>query len=189
VGPNAPFGYRWADETKSRLVHDPETAPVVRLIFDLALAGRPLRQISDALAAQGIASPSGGARWQPSSIRDILVRDTYAGSITTYRTRHERGANGVSVCRPAAAGEMVVLPGIAEPLVTPQELAAVAARLADNKAHATRRNTHPEWSLLRAGFIACGHCGWGLSVSNPSPASQTLTPQYRCTAQRQHGPP
>jgi site-specific DNA recombinase len=188
VGPKAPFGYHWGDAAKSRLVHDPETVDAVRLVFDMALAGLSLRRISDLLAEKGIASPSGGALWQPSSIREILLRDTYAGSVTTYRTRHERGVSGVSVRRPATAEETVLLAGVAEPIVTREELAAVAARLEHNKARSTRRNKHPQLSLLRAGYIVCGHCGWTLAVSNATPASRSLSPQYRCVAQRQHGP-
>jgi site-specific DNA recombinase len=119
-----------------------------------------------------IAAPSGAARWQPSSLREILLRPTYAGSLVAL----------------ASTAERVILPGVAEPIVTDEELAAVAARLERNKAHATRHNLHPERSLLRAGYIACGHCGWTLSVSNATPASRSVSPQYRCTAQRQHGP-
>jgi site-specific DNA recombinase len=58
------------------------------------------------------------------------------------------------------------LPGIAPAIVTPQEAATVAQRLATNKAHATRNNRNPEAALLRAGFVKCGHCGWAMSVQN-----------------------
>ena len=170
AGPKAPYGYQWADDTKAKLIHDPETAPTVRLIFDLALTGVSLRQISDRLAAKGIQAPSGAARWQPSSLREILLRPTYAGTLLAY----------------AATEQPVLLPGVAEPIVTAAEFAAAGARLERNKVLSTRRNLHPEWSLLRAGYIICGHCGWAMNVSNPS--SRSLSSQYRCTAQRQHGP-
>ncbi len=170
AGPKAPYGYQWADDTKATLIHDPETAPTVRLIFDLALAGVSLRQISDRLAAQGIPASSGAARWQPSSLREILLRPTYAGMVVAY----------------AATEQPVLLPDVAEPMVTAAEFAAAGSRLEANKRLSTRRNAHPEWSLLRAGYIVCGHCGWALSVTNPG--SRSLSPQYRCTAQRQHGP-
>ncbi len=128
-------GLQWADEAKTRLIHNPETAPVVRCIFDLALAGLPLRRISDRLAQQVIAAPSGAARWQPSSLREILLRPTYAGSLVAL----------------AGTAERVVLRGVADPIVTEEEFAAVGGQLARNKAHSTRHNPHPERSLLRAG--------------------------------------
>jgi site-specific DNA recombinase len=193
AGPKAPFGYHWLDPerkrgNKTRLVADPDTAPIVRLVFDLALAGLPLRRISDELAANGIPAPSGAARWQPSSIREILLRPAYSGSLVTYAIKHERQPGGGYVRRRATEEERVVLPSVAEPIVSPEEQFAVIARLEQNKAHSTRRNLHPEAALLRAGYIVCGHCGWALSVSNATPASRSLSPQYRCTAQRQHGP-
>jgi site-specific DNA recombinase len=92
------------------------------------------------------------------------------------------------VRRAATAEERVLLPEIAEPIVTPEEFAAVAARLERNKALATRHNRHPQLSLLRAGYILCGHCGWQLTVTNATPASRSVSPQYRCAAQRHHGP-
>jgi site-specific DNA recombinase len=187
-GAKAPFGYLWTDATKSRLVHDPETAGTVRLIFDMALDGLGLRRISDELAKKGIASPSGRARWTASSVRELLRRSIYAGTVVTCATKRERQAGGGFVRRAATAEERVVLPAIAEPIVTPEELTAVAAQLERNKAQATRHNLHPELSLLRAGYIVCGHCGWALKVTNATPASRSLSPQYRCASQSHHGP-
>lgn len=152
-GAKAPYGYRWDDAAKSRLVHDPETAGVVRFIFDRALEGVALRQISHLLAEQGIPAPSGAALWHASSIRELLRRPTYTGTVVTCATKRERQANGGTVRRPATAEERVILPGIAEPIVTPEEFAAVAAGLERNQATATRHNRHPELALLRAGFI------------------------------------
>jgi site-specific DNA recombinase len=74
AGRCAPYGYQWADADKSRLVLDPTTAPHVRLIFDLALAGTSLRQIAAELAVRGIASPLGRERWMPATLRELLLR-------------------------------------------------------------------------------------------------------------------
>ena len=193
AGRKPPFGYRWLDPEKkkggkTRLVINPDEAPAVRLVFDLALQGLPLRRISDALAARGIPSPAGAPRWQPSSIRDVLLRPVNSGSLVTHATKRERLPNGGYRQRPATAEERVVLPEVAEPIVTPEKQAAVTRRLELNKLNSTRRNMYPEAALLRGGHLVCGHCGWTLSVSNATPASRSLSPQYRCTAQRQHGP-
>src|SRR5215216_1853955 len=56
VSPKPAYGYHWNGD-KPGYVLDPETAPVVRLIFDWALAGVPLRAIGTRLAERGIPSP------------------------------------------------------------------------------------------------------------------------------------
>jgi site-specific DNA recombinase len=160
----------------------------VRFIFDRALDGVPLRRICELLAERGIPTPTGLPEWKASSIREILTKITYTGSVVSYATKRERLATGEKVRRPARDDERVVLAGIADPIVTDAEFAAVASRLERNKAQATRFNQHPERSLLRAGYIYCGHCGWALTVTNPTRASGSLSPQYRCAAGRHKGP-
>jgi site-specific DNA recombinase len=70
----------------------------------------------------------------------------------------------VSARQPRPPEEQVLLPDIAPPIVTAEEQAAVLARLAYNQAHAIRNNTRPEATLLRAGFIQCGHCGRSMTA-------------------------
>jgi site-specific DNA recombinase len=174
------YGYQWADDEKTHYVLDPETAPVVRQIYDWALAGVSLRGSVARLAELGIPSPSGKPRWVLPAVRDILVRPVYTGDATTYATRAERRPNGRYVRRRAPASEVVVLPGIAPAIVTPQEQAAVAARLATNKREAARNNRNPESTLLRAGFLTCGHCGYVLRVTHRPAHLTGSSSQYRC---------
>ncbi len=81
VSPKAPYGYVW-NETKTAFVIDPATAPVVRDIFDMALSGLSLRAIGAALEARGVPSPNGGATWTATSVRQLLTRSSYAGSMS-----------------------------------------------------------------------------------------------------------
>lgn len=168
AGWKPPYGYRWVDPDakhgKSRLALDPEAAPVVRMIFDWALAGMPLRSIVAALAERGIPSPTGKPRWHPTPLRELLRRPIYTGTGVAYRMRCTRSAGHCNVQRPRPPEEQVQLPGIAPAIVTPEEQAAVLARLTFNQMCATRRSKHPEATLLRAGFIRCGHCGRSMSA-------------------------
>src|SRR5215212_2213949 len=140
VGRKAPYGYLWADDEKTRLDIDPETAPVVRWLFDWALAGVSLRETVKRLADLSIPSPTGKPRWSFSSVRDILRRTVYTGAASVYTLRSERRPNGGYARRPGTADEVVVLPNIAPPIVSPEEQAAVVARLAANKEQAARNN-------------------------------------------------
>ena len=67
AGRRPAFGYIWADEEKSRLELNPDTAPIVRSIFDRYLNGGSLRAIALDLTRRGIPTPSGiGQTWSAS---------------------------------------------------------------------------------------------------------------------------
>lgn len=177
-GPSAPFGYRW-NADKSAFLIEPESAAVVRLIFDLALEGLSLRAIGRELEARGIATPSGKLHWSPTGLRHILTRPVYSGTHVAYRHRHERQPNGRYIERPSREDERVLLPGIAEAIISEEEHAAVLNLLERNKANSTRRNKAPEMTLLRAGFVKCRYCGWTMNVKH-SPESRSPQPRYVC---------
>ena len=165
---------------RAPIVIDPETAPVVRKIFDMALAGVTLRGIGAHLEERGIPSPSGGPTWTPTSVRQILTRSSYAGERVAYRERFLRRPKRWICANHRPADEHIVLPHVAPPLVGTEDLATVAARLATNKAHATRNNRSPEATLLRAGFVTCGHCAQRLAVKNPPITQPDRSPRYTC---------
>jgi site-specific DNA recombinase len=180
VGFKCPYGYRWADEEKSHYDLDPETAPVVRMLFDWALSGISLRGSVAKLADLGIPSPSGRPRWVLPAVRDILARSIYTGTATTYALLSARTTQGGYTRRRAGADEVVLLPNIAPAIVTPEEQAAVMARFTSNKEQAARNNRDPESTLLRAGFLTCGHCGYGIRVVHRPASRPNSSAQYRC---------
>lgn len=188
AGGRPPFGYRWADDGKTRFVLDPETAPVVRMLYDWALAGVSLRASVARLAELSIPSPSGKPRWVLPAVRDILLRTVYTGAVSCYTLRSERRPNGGYSRRRNTADEVVVLPNIAPAIVTTEEQTAVAAQLAVNKAQAPRNNRNPETTLLRAGFLTCGHCGYALRVNHRSANRPGSSPQYRCDPSDKRSP-
>jgi site-specific DNA recombinase len=55
------------------------------------------------------------------------------------------------------------------------------ARLATNQSFAARNNSNPEATLLRAGFVRCGHCGWAMRVNS---ASTSNGARYCCHTYR-----
>ncbi len=58
---------------------------------------------------------------------------------------------------------------------------AALARLARNKAEATRHSSDPEATLLRAGFVRCGHCSHALHAARHRGGAMHL---YRCNRER-----
>jgi site-specific DNA recombinase len=171
------FGYIWADEEKSRLELNPDTAPIVRSIFDSYLNGGSLRAIALDLTRRGIPTPSGrGQRWSASVVHRILSNPAYAGRYTALQRRWERPARGQPYrCRVATDDEQIVLPDVAPAIVSEEEFTAVQGRFMLNKQHAVRNNPHPERYLLRTGYVRCGYCGYALGASSNATSVEICT--------------
>lgn len=189
AGSRPPYGYRWCESestegkkarsAKVRLEEDPETGPIVRGMFAKALAGASLRSIAADLEIRGIPTPYERGRWSAQTVRRILTRDTYStGDRTAFAVRFERQTNGRYKERPGREDERVVLPGVAPPLVSAQEQAAVITRLSMNKRLSPRNNSKPESALLRAGFVRCAYCNWALRVQFADDESKA---KYACS--------
>jgi len=164
-GWKAPYGYRWADEDKTRLILEDGEALVVRRIFHAAASGTGIRRIAIGLADDGIPSPSGLPHWPHSTIHDMLRLPTYTGDPRAFRTRVEKVRGGGSTYTPRPVAEQIALKAdVAPAIVDHATQEAVLARLARNKAEAPRRNADPEATLLRSGFARCGYCGLALQA-------------------------
>ena len=96
----APYGY--LRDGEGNLTTDPETAPVVRLIFQLCAEGNGPSKIARMLRERGIPTPgtlefrrTGRTRryhpddpcgWSGDTIKDILEQDAYLGRTTNFKT-------------------------------------------------------------------------------------------------------
>ena len=171
-----PYGYRWADPSKVRLVDDHAQSEVVRRIYREALAGAPLRRIAAGLTADGIPSPTGRPRWGATTVHHILSTPLYAGEAFAFRNRVEKipGGGYRRALRPEC--EQVGVPaGTVPALVDVIAFASVHARLARNKVESPRRNGTPEATLLRSGIAKCGYCNCNHMVYRTKTG-----PAYRC---------
>ena len=181
AGPRPLFGYRWTDETKSRLEIDPNTAPIVERIYAEFVGGKPLRSISGGLTLDGIATPTGKRTpWGVPVISSILKNPAYAGIAAAFRYHAERKPGGRRSVRIRDADDRMALPdGTIPPLVSVQDQAAAMSRLEYNRSMAVRNNKDPESTLLRGGIVRCGYCGNPMSVKHPS-ARHSQATVYRC---------
>jgi DNA invertase Pin-like site-specific DNA recombinase len=80
----APFGYRHSRKKANGgnagpLVPDPDTAPLVRELFQRRAAGAGPSELSDWLYAQGAKTAYGRSRFSHRAIKDILRNDVYIG--------------------------------------------------------------------------------------------------------------
>ena len=85
VAPRAPYGYRRVrvqdgPPERPKLELNPPADGLVRRIFELALQGRSVLDISKTLNAEGIPSPA-GKRWNKTTIHQMLSNETYTGTL------------------------------------------------------------------------------------------------------------
>jgi site-specific DNA recombinase len=209
--PGPLYGYLFADKEKTRYVIDPETAPTVRYIFSLFLAGLKLRAISRRLKAEGIMPPSAiwaqrgwskgrntATEWNHTTLYKMLTNTAYIGRYVGFcrRTEDIEVVNPVTrevetLTRQIERAEddpdrvvydVDVCPAIIEELA----FHAVQALLPKNKQDSSRRVLYPEACLLRNGFARCGYCG-GYMIGNH--VRRTGEHRYRCTKHGDGGCP
>jgi site-specific DNA recombinase len=209
--PGPLYGYLFADMEKTRYVIDPETAPTVRYIFSLFLAGMKLRAISRRLKVEGITPPSviwaqrgwskgrnTATEWNHTTLYKMLTNTAYIGQYVGFRRRTEE----VEVVNPVTREvEMVTRQieraendpdrvvydvDVCPAIIEEQAFHAVQALLPRNKQDSSRRALDPEACLLRNGFARCGYCG-GYMVGNH--VSRTGEHRYCCTKRGDGGCP
>lgn len=129
---------------------NPDTAPVVRGIYDAAARGEGTRAIATSLNAAGHRTGTHGP-WGPGSVTDVLCNPVYAGRLVRYRSRepghyydHEAEDGHVDLGQ--------VIPAIVDPVLFDQVRAAREARNPNPGTHRVR--TYPLSRVLR-----CARCG------------------------------
>jgi site-specific DNA recombinase len=172
----APLGYTWADASKTSLVENPVTAPIIRRIFRDYAAGMTLRALAAALTADGIPTSTGKHIWDPTVVRQILQSSIYWGMPTTLKYRSERVSpdqrafyKKKSRVVVLSKEEQTPLPAtVAPPLVSGAIAAEVQRLLKLNQQLASRSAKNPESTLLR-GLVRCGLCGSTMHANSAKP--------------------
>ena len=138
LGPKAPFGYRRvkvADGAKERptLEVDPDTAPIVREVFESSLRGNGLKEICQELNGRGV--------------HYLLTNEAYTGAAVWGRTtKGERAADPVRVER-------------AWPALVSREMFEAVRRGMKERAPVVQRPGRVGSKFLLSGLLRCGVCG------------------------------
>jgi site-specific DNA recombinase len=194
---SAPYGYRYIRKQEgggqARYEIVAEQARVIQQMFAWVARERlSLREVCRRLEQQGHASPTGRPRWSHSTVATQLSNPAYQGSAGYGKTRvvpHQprlhppRGKPAVprkphSSTRSTTPPIFISVPA----LVSPEEFAAVAEQLAENRQRQRQRRAGARYLLQ--GLLVCSRCGYagiGLSTRcrrNP----QAYYVYYRCSA-------
>lgn len=152
-----PYGYMRTKDL--RLLPDPETAPVVKKIFELRAEGMGRFRIAHWLDDHGIAPPSGkgqSAKWESVTIRDILHNETYLGRIVFGQYKYVKTPSGRKKKIPVPRDQWIIVEN-AHPAIIDQELWERAHAMDDILSTRNTKNRGLKNAL--AGLIRCGQCG------------------------------
>lgn len=173
TGGPAPYGYRLE---AGRLVPDPDTAPVVRRIYDVFRTSPNVHALMRTLNREGVRPPGHGrSGWTARGLGYILRNPAYAG-IRTYR-RHARGTDG-GAYRLLPEEKWQITEGHAYPaLVSLDTWHAVQGFLGRGAPAQGRRAPGP---FPLTGLLRCGRCQAPLSGKTASRAADRSLRYYRC---------
>lgn len=160
TGGNRPLGYLTDPKTK-KFVIDPETAPTVRLVFDMYAKGSTVAEIVEELNAKGLRTLRGG-KFTKNSLHSMLKNEKYIG-VYSYK-------------------DQVRIEGGVPAIIEPETFAKVQEMLKINK----RAPAHT-WS--RADYILtdklfCGHCGSKMAGESGTSKTGAKHNYYICTKRK-----
>jgi site-specific DNA recombinase len=164
-----PYGYR-LDPDRPRdpagVTVEPAEAAVVREMFArYAEDHASLFSLAKHLHALGIGSPTDQPHWSAATLHGILTNPAYTGQVYAgrWRARPPRVRRSATHPTGRASDSLVAIPAdqwlpVASipALVSPDQFGRVQAKLAQNRAFASRNNTRHDY-LLRA-LVSCGVC-------------------------------
>lgn len=190
IAQTAPYGYRKIQIKEGRrkcftLEPDPDTAPVVRMIFELYRDGNGMTRIIDKLDALCIPAPR-GEHWTAHSIPKILKNEHYLGKVVwNKRAVNRYVSNGEIVKSRPVASEYLVYEGKHPALIDRELWDAVHERLG------TIPRSKKSTDLINplAGLLFCKNCGMAMTrrVYKRRDGTERSSPRYICNNQRRCG--
>lgn len=179
----APFGYRKVKIPLGKgwtLEPDPETAPLVRMIFDMYVnenAGG--QRIADRLNALGSTTPKGNP-WTASAIGQLSRNPVYIGKVRwNDRVSVTRIVDGQIVTRREKSASPIISDG-KHPAIVPVDLWEAAQRA--RKAHdRTRKHTGAPARNPLAGLVFCSVCGKSMVRKDNCGSQGSKYDMLRCT--------
>ena len=199
VAPHPPYGYRWNARQAGehgRIEIVPEHAEIIQQIYRWMAdgGGHTIISIARRLIQNCTPAPKGGARWNTSTVLNILRNRAYIGEFCFNRfmavESKEPAKPGIYRRRRLTATsqrpkeEWIIVPG---PTIIDRDLFnAVQERLAENKQFAMR-HASPENPMLLRCLVRCGQCGYSLASTHSRPGRNgRLFRYYVCTKRLQH---
>jgi len=161
TGSGVSLGYKIVDK---KFAIDEETAPIVKRIFEMYLAGSTMAEIIRYLNENGVKTSKGNS-FNKNSIRLILTNRRYLG-IYKYND--------------------IEIPGGVPRIIDDITFEETQVLMEKNKKAPARAKTIEENYLLTT-KIFCGHCDCAMTGVCGTSASKKVHQYYYCVTQRRHG--
>ena len=171
IGDYAPYGYSKSPENKNKLIINPETAAVVRDIFNWKLEGMNYIDIARKLNASGIASSFTymyqhkivkherykNILWRDNTIKGILTNPNYIGHIVNGKQKraYYKGERTPTKMKPE---DWIVVPNMHEPIIDKGVFDKVQA-LCEAIKLSRKAPAKAASDYLFKGLIKCPFCG------------------------------
>lgn len=150
------FGY---DIVNKNYVPNPETAPIVKSIFEDFLNGCGTREIAQKLNALDIRTSHGGL-WENRTVEYILRNPVYIGKIRWNPAGRTRRNYDLST--------IMIIDGHHEPIIDEVAFNTAQERIDEIKAlygKSTAKQNHPTEPFMLYGLVKCSNCGSTLTRS------------------------
>ena len=172
-GSSAPYGYMRDPNNKHKLIPDKKTAPVVKKIFDLYVAGYGSCQIAEILTREELPTPImfkySGAKlnkfdhpeiWKHSSISNIIKNRVYIGDLIQHR--FQKVNYKIKKRKSVPENEWCIKENAHEPLIDKKTFEiAQSIKDSSNTYNPDRRNV----DYVLSDLVFCKDCGARMSIS------------------------
>lgn len=185
-GSFAPYGYVVDPENKRKLLVDPDTAPIVKRIFELSKQGNSVHQIARTLCEDGVLIPrayramkngtletSTGFKfptdWVAKNVKMILENQVYLGHMVSHKTQTKSFKNKKPVAVPKE--EWIIVRNTHEAIIDEETFELVQKFISVKKQ--PNKTGRPN---IFVGLVKCPDCGRNMAFSNPNGRE----PRFRC---------
>lgn len=169
VGTTIPYGYMKNPNNPKQFIPNPETAPVVRRIFEMYASGIGIVKICDRLSKEQILSPSVYAfkttgsksgnpdltrpyHWAQTTVRKMLANQEYAGDTVNFKTYSK--SNKLKKRLKNDPENILIFENTHEAIIDRKTFELVQKHFAGRK----RPDKQGEMDKY-AGYLFCGECG------------------------------
>ncbi len=195
----APFGYQKADENHNQLIIDPDTAWIVRKIFEYARNGHGPNYIRRRMEDEEIPTPtwwnrSKGLRnkitkfeienperghfiWDFTTIKEILTNPVYIGAIASQKAHYKFKTGWI---KDKKSDEWIIVEDMHEPIVDKETFEMVQGKVKGRK----RPDAFGNYGIF-AGLVKCGQCGSSMNVRTAN--TKTHERIFTCSKYNRYG--
>lgn len=145
-----PFGYDVKDNV---FVPNPETAPIVKMIFNKYLSGRGCLEIAKELNTMGIRTKYGN-KWENRGVEYVLRNVVYTGKLTWTPVK--------SKTRDYKNEATIITQGKHEPIIEQEIFDKVQEMILVKKKLFPKHSRQSSNEFMLKGFLKCSNCGGAL---------------------------